>query len=231
MHLQPIDNTEIEPFTISMDPDPRLTVAPETQETFDDVWGSEPSSPTIIPRDAPTGTHPSDIPRLQAEHTTAGYREGITVAKAQSIQVGFDEGFGLGAEIGSLAGQILGLLEGISTALDDQEEAVSKDARKTLDDARAELKTDSIFAPAYWNTDGTWKFDVLERTPDDEILFSDVARAHPLIQKWTKAVDAEVERWGIVLDAIGDAAEHERQPSPERVSSSAVPQTKKPLEW
>ncbi|KAK2001204.1 essential protein Yae1 [Colletotrichum falcatum] len=231
MHLQPIDNTEIEPFTSAMDTDDsRITVVPEAQEMFDDVWGSEPDSPTNMPRDAPTGTHPGDIPRLQAEHTTAGYREGVTVAKAKSIQAGFDEGFSLGAEIGSLAGQIVGVLEGIAAALVGQDEAVAKAAREASDDARTELRTDSIFAPAFWNTDGTWKFDVDEHA-GEEMLFSDVARAHPLIRKWTRVADAEVERWGIVLDAIGDAQEHERQPSPERAPSSAVPQTKKPLDW
>ncbi|KAK2031277.1 essential protein Yae1 [Colletotrichum zoysiae] len=231
MHLQPIDNTEIEPFTSAMDTDPGVTVVPETQEMFDDVWGSEPGSPTNMPQAAPTGTHPGDIPRLQAEHTTAGYREGVTVAKAQSIQAGFDEGFSLGAEIGSLAGQIVGVLEGITAALAaGQDEAVAKAARKASDDAKTELRTDSVFAPAFWNTDGTWKFDVDERA-GDEVLFSDVARAHPLIRKWAEVADAEVERWGIVLDAIGDAQEHERQPSPERAPSSAVPQTKKPLDW
>lgn len=229
MHLQPIDNTEIEPFTIAMDP-PRFAVSPEAQESFDDVWGSEPASPTATSQDAPMGTHPGDIPRLQAEHTTAGYREGVTAAKAHSIQAGFDEGFSLGAEIGSLAGQIVGILEGIAAAWEGKDESISKEVRKTLDDAKAELKTDSIFAPAFWNTDGTWKFDVDEQSTD-EILFSDVARAHPLIQKWTKTADAEIARWGIVLNAIGDALEHERQPSPERAPSSAVPQTKKPLDW
>ncbi|OHF03483.1 Yae1 protein [Colletotrichum orchidophilum] len=235
MHLQPIDNTEIEPFTSAMDA-PRITFLPEAQETFDDVWGSEPGSPTTnFAQDAPTGTHPGDIPRLQAEHTNAGYREGISAAKAHSIQAGFDEGFSLGAEVGSVAGQIVGLLEGIAAALDggssQDDEVLSKEARKTLEDAKAQLKIDSIFGSAYWNTDGTWKFDVGEERAGDEILFADVARAHPLIQKWQKVADAELERWGIVLNAIGDAREHERQPSPERAPSSAVPQTKKPLDW
>ncbi|KAF6837015.1 ABC1 domain containing protein [Colletotrichum plurivorum] len=233
MHLQPIDNTELEPFTIAMDPVPRHDAAAD-QEIFDDVWGSAPASPTVVPLDAPAGTHPSDMPRLQAEHTTAGYREGVTAAKAQSIQAGFDEGFSLGAEIGSLAGQLLGLLEGIAAALDGQDEAVAKEARSSLEEAKTELKTDSIFSPDFWNTDGTWKFDVEKPQSGDEdgeILFSDVARAHPLIQKWTKAVDAEIERWGIVLNAIGDVDDHERQPSPERVPSSAVPQAKKQLDW
>ncbi|KAJ0301390.1 Essential protein Yae1, N terminal [Colletotrichum fioriniae] len=250
MHLQPIDNTEIEPFTSAMD-DPRITILPEaqSQETFDDVWGSEPGSPNHhaghnnFAQDdaasaAPLGTHPGDMPRLQAEHTNAGYREGISAAKAHSIQAGFDEGFSLGAEVGSLAGQIVGLLEGIAAAIDghDHDEDASKKARKTLDEAKAELKIDSIFGPAYWNTDGTWKFDVEGGIKnggggDDEILFADVARAHPLISKWQKVADAEIEQWGIVLEAIGDAQEHERQPSPERAPSSAVPQTKKPLDW
>ncbi|TEA20169.1 Uncharacterized protein C8034_v009186 [Colletotrichum sidae] len=219
---------------MSMEAEPRHDTGAEQQDTFDDVWGSAPASPTaaVSILDAPSGAHPGDMPRLQAEHTTAGYREGVTAAKATSIQAGFDEGFGLGAEIGSLAGQALGLLEGVANALDGQDEGVSKQAKQTLEAARAELKTDSIFGPSFWNTDGTWKFDVEKlASGDEEILFSDVARAHPLIKKWTEVVDAEIARWGLVINAIGDVDEHERQPSPERVPSSAVPQTKKALDW
>ncbi|KAG5999876.1 hypothetical protein E4U21_006167, partial [Claviceps maximensis] len=74
---------------------------------LDDVFGSAPASPDQT--DVRDHSHPSDIPRLQTEHATAGYREGITAAKESSIQPGFDEGFSLGAALGSHAGRLLGL--------------------------------------------------------------------------------------------------------------------------
>lgn len=189
--------------------------------------------------------HPSDIPRLQQEHTTAGYRDGITVAKATSIQSGFDEGFGLGATIGLRVGRLLGLLEGIAAAATtpssssttttisegETDEASSssssaKDPLSLLSDAHAELAAKSIFSETFWNADGTWKYAVDESPSspspptnhaadadadadaatgggDDgdaaaaELLFSHVADAHPLVQKWTALVEGEMRRWGL----------------------------------
>lgn len=146
--------------------------------------------------------HPSDIPRLQQEHTTAGYRDGITVAKATSIQAGFDEGFGLGATIGLKVGRLLGLLEGIAAATKDE---------ALLSDARAELGVKSVFGETFWDADGTWKYEVDEEESSSssssspsssseavaELLFSHIAEAHPLVKKWTTTVQNEMQRWGL----------------------------------
>src|SRR6187431_1331366 len=97
----------------------RPSQSPPPSDLLDDVWGDELASEDHERVLTPYGAHahPSDMHRLQREHSTAGYREGITVAKAQSIQEGFDEGFGLGATVGARAGQLLGLLEGVANAL------------------------------------------------------------------------------------------------------------------
>lgn len=146
--------------------------------------------------------HPSDIHRLRQEHTTAGYREGITVAKGTSIQAGFDEGFGLGATIGLKVGYLLGVLEGVAAALsrDPSLAAAHAEAVKLLAEARGELGVQAVFTPEYWDSDGTWKYEVGSRqadNDDEEVVFSHVADAHPLVRKWTAAVEAQMQRWGL----------------------------------
>lgn len=99
---------------------------------LDDVWGDDgddgiststfaPPLPDSRPPAAVGGgrvqAEVSDIPRLKQEHTTAGYRDGVTVAKAASVQAGFDEGYGLGASIGAHAGRLLGVLTGLIGAV------------------------------------------------------------------------------------------------------------------
>ncbi|KAL6856674.1 hypothetical protein J3F83DRAFT_718218 [Trichoderma novae-zelandiae] len=149
--------------------------------------------------------HPSDMRRLETEHTTAGYREGISAAKERTIQAGFDEGFSLGAAIGLAAGQLLGILEGIEDALKSTsqdrlggESEEAETASKLLAEAREELSVRNIFSPDYWAPDGNWSYDVKpEANEGDEVLFADVAKAHPLIRKWTDIVDERVKLWKI----------------------------------
>lgn len=93
--------------------------APSTDapDTLDDIFGSAPPSPP----GQRLNTHdsePSDIPRLRSEHSTAGYRDGFGVGKAETMQRGFDEGYSLGAVIGLRVGNILGILEGIERAVE-----------------------------------------------------------------------------------------------------------------
>ncbi|KAL7815881.1 hypothetical protein V8C44DRAFT_301935 [Trichoderma aethiopicum] len=161
--------------------------------------------------------HPSDMRRLETEHTTAGYREGISAAKERTVQAGFDEGFSLGAAIGLAAGQLLGILEGIEDALkttppdrvgDENEE--SKTASRLLAEAREELSVPKIFSSDYWAPDGNWSYDVNpEANEDDEVLFADVAKAHPLIRKWTDIVDERVKVWKIDRSVLDESVEDE----------------------
>ncbi|RKU48521.1 Essential protein Yae1, N terminal [Coniochaeta pulveracea] len=169
---------------------------PSDDNNLDDVWGSSPSSPSLTP-----STHPSDIHRLQQEHSTAGYRDGITNAKAASAQKGFDEGFGLGAVIGSRCGLVLGLLEGVVNALSAETEG-RKEVEGLLVEARKELDVVSVFGREYWDGEGVWKYEVKGDGGEGEVLFADVAGAHPLVRKWAERVREVVERYGIDVKVL-----------------------------
>ncbi|KAI1122839.1 hypothetical protein F5Y10DRAFT_253225 [Nemania abortiva] len=175
------------------------SVSPLAYDTLDDVFGSDADSPLNGP--AVSALRESDVSmsldtrRLQAQHTTVGYREGITAGKAGSIQVGFDQGFALGANIGIRAGQILGLLEGIRVALAEagpSEEYVRVDT--LLSQATAELNPESVFTSEFWAPDGTWTYPVTVPHEDDEIIYPDVAGQHPLVAKWTRITCDEADR-------------------------------------
>lgn len=194
--------------------------APRT-DPLDDVFGSDGDDDPIFEGDDEAAhphvrlaraagpaaqNHPSDIHRLRQEHTTAGYREGITVAKGASVQAGFDEGFGLGATIGLRVGYLLGVLEGVAAALsrDPSLAGAHAEAARLLGGARGELGVQAVFSPEYWETDGTWKYEVGGQVGQqaaggggDEVLFSHVAEAHPLVMKWTSAVEAQMQLWGL----------------------------------
>lgn len=197
--------------------------------------------------------HPSDMRRLEAEHATAGYREGISAAKERTVQAGFDEGFSLGATIGLAAGQLLGTLEGIDDALknrlggqassqDGQNTAAATSTSELLTEAREELSVPKIFSPAYWAPDGNWSYEV---EPDgdgdgDQVLFPHVAKAHPLIRKWTAIVDEQVRLWKIdrsVLD--GEDGEARMEAAADDAATAAGTSTiplppsasRQPLDW
>ncbi|KAK0730281.1 hypothetical protein B0H67DRAFT_548260 [Lasiosphaeris hirsuta] len=241
---------------------------PDGTNEVDDVWGDDAVEHAATSDPVPVSAHhthththahihPSDVPRLQQEHTTAGYRDGITAAKASSVQAGFDEGFGLGATIGARAGQLLGVLEGLGAAVGLQRLRAeprteppaaggdeSERVHALLTEARRELSVQSVFGPAYWADDGTWKYDVagpgFGRGEDGEadVVFADVAAAHPLLRKWDGLVQAEAERYGVDWDVLRDeAAEERRKGEDEAVEvkrkeeTNGVAPTRKVLDW
>lgn len=123
----------------------------------------------------------SDMPRLRATHSTAGYRDGIAAAKTQWLQPGFDEGYSLGAVLGLRVGHMLGVLEGLCAALvrgesgkkDECEEGKDEAGRaeggteeeakrftKLLAEAKTELALEKVFGKDWWGEDGIWKFPV-----------------------------------------------------------------------
>ncbi|KAL5620286.1 hypothetical protein FOBRF1_003532 [Fusarium oxysporum] len=204
MHFQPVEQMIDEAYTARPQDESQADTA-ATNDALDDVFGSGPSSPTEFRHDDESATsHPSDIRRLQTEHTTAGYREGITVSKESSLQAGFDEGFSLGASVGMRAGQTLGLLEGINEAVRGLNEADSSKIAELLKQAREELSTQGLFTPEYWSEDGNWKYEVTPAMGAEDVVFSDVADAHPLVRKWTKIVDEQVAMWKIDRSILDD---------------------------
>lgn len=192
---------------------------PPPRTTLDDVFGDPPDA-HLAPVEAPL---PSDMPRLEREHVTAGYRDGVTAAKGTDVQAGFDEGFSLGAEVGKRVGEILGLLEGIHEAVGGDSDLVAR--------ARGELAADKVFGKEFWFEDGTWRFEV----PGEDILFADVAGAHPLVRKWGDVVEGEVRRWGIDVGVLGkstEAAGGEMRGAEEELTVKPVAEAKKTaLDW
>lgn len=193
---------------------------PYANDDFDDVFGSAPPSPTFE-HDSHTihetgfrsgNLEPSDIPRLKEKHETEGYRDGVTKGKAESVQKGFDEGYNLGAVLGLRIGKILGLLEGICAALKAGGEEYKVEAERIealWTDAKRELTTQNVFGREWWGEDGIWKFEVSGERDEKEVVFTDVAGAHPLLMKWENVVGEEVKRWGLDLGIMeGDHEEN-----------------------
>jgi Essential protein Yae1, N terminal len=178
-------------------------------DDFDDVFGSAPPSPTS---ESPSGGNLelSDVPRLEQKHETEGYRDGVTKGKAETVQAGFDEGYGLGAVLGLRIGKVLGLLEGIWRAVRAGEDGERLEG--FLGEAKKELKTESVFGREWWGEDGIWTFEVPgEGLEGREVTFPDVAGAHPLIVKWEQIIEAEVKRWGLDLGLIETEHRHEEK--------------------
>lgn len=172
-----------------------------TNDIFDDIFSASPPRSSRLPVESETNTEAlaesldnahlqerSDIPRLQSQHSTAGYREGITTSKGTFMQEGFDEGYMLGAELGMRGGWIIGVLEGIVHGGQGVERV-----KTLLKEARQELSIKGLYAPGYFGQDGIWTYDVGEKTEgqeeDEELDFRKVAAAHPVIRKWMGLVE------------------------------------------
>lgn len=194
---------------------PNMSPSPEpitTSELHDDIFGSEPNSPTLSPSQDnsiqvpaqllnTTNSERSDIPRLRSVHVTSGYRDGISVSKAEHVQQGFDEGFSLGATIGIKSGYLLGVLEGIVRAVQpsaDFAAEAKEDVVAKFVTARQELGLESLFGREWFGEDGIWKFEVKEDA-DGEVTFRDVADAHPLMAKWSAEVEGLQKKFGIEI--------------------------------
>ena len=151
--------------------------------------------------ESPPATHfqcgiPSDIPRLRSIHATAGYREGLSDSKAQSLQPGFDEGFSFGATFGLKVGYILGTLEGLCSAY-STDKIETGQIRKLMKQAKQDLGVTQIFAEEYWSRQGVWLFEVISR--GDEATMQEVADQHPLLKVWHNRVRDEVEKSNVQL--------------------------------
>jgi len=207
------------PPTYPPNDNPTMITTTHDNNHLDDVWGSDDNETTShsTPHTSSSTAHPSDIPRLRQEHTTAGYRDGISTAKGTSVQAGFDEGFGLGATIGLRAGELAGVLEGLVNAvlsrpsLQSSSEETAGRMKGLLEEARKDLSVQSVFGSEYWEGDGTWKYEVGHPEGEEGTVFSDVAMAHPLLKKWDGIVKGEAERYGIDWDVLRDEAAEERR--------------------
>ncbi|KAK4241533.1 hypothetical protein C8A03DRAFT_30255 [Achaetomium macrosporum] len=199
-------------------------------DTLSDIWEDAEILATMTTSShhyQPQPHQVSDIPRLSQVHSTAGYRDGITLAKSRTAQQGFDEGYGLGATIGQRAGQLLGVLEGLAAAVGLHSLSLSshqqsrqgqgrEEARRIeglLADARRELNVRGVFGSQFWAEDGNWRYEVGTGATAEVPVFADVAEAHPLLRKWSGIVRAEAARygvdWEILKDEVGEARREE----------------------
>ena len=234
--------------------------AVHVNDDLDDVFGSAPGTPAFPTHDDLHNTPAlrwklegnaeiSDIPRLQEKHETEGYRDGVAKGKAESVQKGFDEGYNLGATLGLRIGKILGLLEGVYHAVNTAARDSKRDGntdwevqRERVEQlwkvAKEELRTQNVFGKEWWGTNGVWTFEVPGEGEGMEVLFPDVAGAHPLVRKWEKVVDEEVERWGLdlgVLEREDDEKDkkdiEKTQEAKDEPASSTAPKLTKELAW
>jgi hypothetical protein len=164
----------------------------------------------------------SDMPRLRSTHNTAGYRDGVSASKEAHVQDGFDEGYTLGAEIGTRVGWILGVLESLAFGTTEKrsvssspqaeengsaDEQNENDIRLLLAQARLDLTAKNIYSQTYFHEDGLWKYDVPvadSELEDTDLTFRNVASSHPLVLKWNKAVDLAASDVGARLDVLKD---------------------------
>ncbi|EEY15625.1 conserved hypothetical protein [Verticillium alfalfae VaMs.102] len=203
-------------------------------DIFDDVWGSAPASPTTQTRDAHSSpsTRPPATARASRRPRPTASRPALTRATAWAPPSGprpARSSVSSRASAHALAGH------------DDA--SLAEAAARSVKEARDELQVEKLFGPDYWNTDGTWNYEVAakkqadgtqekNRAGEDDILFADVADAHPLIVKWTEVVEAAVARWGIDRTVFADVCEEERLAAQDRAAANAGPQqTRKPLDW
>jgi hypothetical protein len=196
---------------------PNMSPSPEpvtTSELHDDIFGSAPNSPLQSPsRDDndinipaqslhdTANSERSDISRLRSVHVTSGYRDGISVSKAEHVQHGFDEGFSLGATIGIKSGYLLGVLEGLVRAVQSSAgitEEAKEDVIAKFITARTELGLQSLFGSDYFGEDGIWKFEV-NGEGNGEVTFRDVADAHPLVVRWVDEVEGLKKKFGVEI--------------------------------
>jgi hypothetical protein len=227
---------------------PPIDTEPELQhpagDDLADVFGSEPGSASSSDYPGRDGgnTEWSDIPRLKEKHETEGYRDGVTKGKAESVQGGFDEGYGLGAVIGLRVGKILGLLEGIYAAVrssgsidtGDEWKVEGESLESLLGLARAELKTESVFGREYFGEDGIWRFAVEGEGEEREVVFPDIAGSHPLIKKWEDVIAEEVRKWNLDLTIMENEQEEDTEKAAvvkDNAPGSAAHGSRKELNW
>ena len=197
-------------------------IAQTPSAAFDDVFSDSHIDPNTLSdhtnlRQGDGSSHPSDVPRLRQIHATAGYREGISTSKSESLQLGFDEGYSLGATFGSRIGYLLGVLNGLTAAYrkhevkrpagnaEDSSSLVNESGVSTdenlrllqmLEAARMDLSVERIFSKQYWKEDGTWCYS--DAFGDGDFAsFREVVDEHPLVKTWAAMVETELGKAGL----------------------------------
>jgi hypothetical protein len=205
---------------------------PSTENHLDDVFDYSSDSAVDHERSETRRVEPSEIPRVRSTHVTNGYRDGISESKARFVQEGFDEGYALGAVLGLKAGWILGVFDRLVTALGQknlrrkvnpktyeapdgamveqwrqleiQRGQMLRKCQELFGKAQTELVVLNLFGKDYFGEDGIWAYDVAGG--EEDIVFEDVANAHPLICRWMRVVEELASAWSIDLHTLDKAA-------------------------
>ncbi|GIJ87368.1 essential protein Yae1, N terminal [Aspergillus pseudoviridinutans] len=110
--------------------------------SLDDIFGSSPphENEKIPQQPSSQAPEPSDLPSLRRQHVTAGYRDGVSAAKGEHVQHGFDAGFPIGAQLGMRAGTVIGIIEGLLRGFESRtaSRAVKKPAQRKEEGQEAE---------------------------------------------------------------------------------------------
>ncbi|AMD21576.1 HFL280Wp [Eremothecium sinecaudum] len=103
-----------------------------------------------------------DIKKLESTHRKRGYRDGISSAKEENLQHGFDIKFPQGSSLGFKVGEILGSLHLLSSFFTDD-----KELRHDFEQAKVDLHISNILSEANFNNE----MELKSETP-------------PSIEKW-----------------------------------------------
>ncbi|KAI9759217.1 MAG: Essential protein Yae1, N terminal [Chaenotheca gracillima] len=198
----------------------------------DDVFSTSRSPSPSRSEESHTITgfsEPSDIPRLRSQHSTVGYREGISVAKAGGVQEGFDEGYSLGAamgmRVGFLQAALVGLCDLLATSTSEERLSGVDDSWRVgqqeisrieslVRRSKLELDTRKVYAMEFLGDDAVWKWEVTDKEgriledTNESFTFEEVADSHPLIRKWNQIVLAEANKLGLNLDIFERVDDH-----------------------
>jgi hypothetical protein len=184
---------------------------PPHEDPLDDIYGSAPSSPTLAGADPLSLDGPrqraheilSDLPSRQRALDTDAYREGLATSKGLYVQEGFDEGYSLGANLGVRVGYILGVLQGFTAAWKDHNTDLHQAAKEAFSTAQKELVIEELLGQQWVTEEGIWNWEV--HGVEEDPTFREVAEQHPVVHKWTTAVQTMAEKWGVDLKAVEKA--------------------------
>ncbi|KAF1838761.1 hypothetical protein BDW02DRAFT_488219 [Decorospora gaudefroyi] len=173
---------------------------PPHENALDDIYGSAPSSPTLLATAPRNHEILSDLPSRQRALDTDAYREGLANSKGQYVQEGFDEGYSLGANLGLRAGYILGILHGFVSAWKGHDASAYKEVQGVYETAGKALAIEELLGRQWVDEEGIWKWAVVGK--DGDATFREVADQHPVVKRWLGVVEELAQRWSVDLGAV-----------------------------
>ncbi|KAL7275446.1 Essential protein Yae1, N terminal [Rhizina undulata] len=164
---------------------------------------SPPSSPSRSPSpSAPLLDH--DHRRLQREHHTLGYRDGITAGKQTHLQAGFDEGYSLGSRFGLKIGYIQGTISGFEVVARKLGGGWEERVQSVKKRAETELRIENVLGRDWFDENGVWKYNIEEEKKEEGVTFDRVVEKHPVVGRWVREVWSIAEELGLQVREVGE---------------------------